>query len=76
MIKVYGTHMTIYLEREKIKFLGLIGLVGKRVVSPPSWYTLVLWVRRLPYHLVVTPLVNLWSYIFLLVLASLLFVVP
>ena len=30
MIKIYGTHMTIYLEREKIKVLGPVGLVGKR----------------------------------------------
>ena len=30
MIKIYGTHMTIYLEREKIKVLGLVGPMGKR----------------------------------------------
>ena len=49
MIEPYSycmEHMwTIYLEREKIKVLGLVGLVGKRVVSPPSWYPLVLWVN-------------------------------
>ena len=30
MIKIYGTHMTIYLEIEKINVLGLVGHVGKR----------------------------------------------
>ena len=31
MINIYGTHMTIYLEREKIKSLvGHVGPVGKR----------------------------------------------
>ena len=31
MIKnIYGTHVTIYLEREKIKILGLVGPMGKR----------------------------------------------
>ena len=30
MIKIYGTHMKIYLERENIKFLGSIVPVGKR----------------------------------------------
>ena len=30
MIKIYGTHMTIYLERENIKVLGHVGLVSKR----------------------------------------------
>ena len=30
MIKLYGTHMTIYLEREKINVLGLVSPMGKR----------------------------------------------
>ena len=35
MIKIYGTHVDNIPLREKIKVLGLVGLVGKRVVSPP-----------------------------------------
>ena len=27
---IYGTHVTIYLERENIKVLGLVGPMGKR----------------------------------------------
>ena len=66
MIKLYGTHMTIYLEKEKIKVLGLVGPVGKReVICPPLWYTLVLWVWELSYLLFMTPLVDLWSFILL-----------
>ena len=34
MIKIYGTHMTIYLEREKINVLGLVGPMGKRGCFP------------------------------------------
>jgi len=34
MIKLYGTHMTIYLERENINVLGLVSLVGKRGCFP------------------------------------------
>ena len=34
MIKLYGTHMTIYLEREKINVLGLVSPVGKRGCFP------------------------------------------
>ena len=34
MIKIYGTHMRIYLEREKINVLGLVGHVGKRGCFP------------------------------------------
>ena len=34
MIKIYGTHVTIYLETENIKVLGLIGLVGKMGCFP------------------------------------------
>ena len=30
MIKIYGTRVTIYFEREKVKVLGLIGPMGKR----------------------------------------------
>jgi len=29
MIKIYMEHMKIYLEREKIKVLGLVGPMGK-----------------------------------------------
>ena len=74
MIKIY---VTIYLEREKrLKSLVLLVLWVKWVVSPPLWYTLVSWVWGLHYHLVMTPLVELWSFIFYLVLAHLLCVVP
>ena len=34
MIKIYGTHMTIYLEREKINVLGLIGPTSKMDCLP------------------------------------------
>jgi len=34
MIKIYGTHRRIYLEREKINVLGLVGHVGKRGCFP------------------------------------------
>ena len=34
MIKFYGTHMTIYLERENINVLGLVSPVGKRGCFP------------------------------------------
>ena len=34
MIKIYGTHMTIYLERENIKVLSLVGPVGRRGCLP------------------------------------------
>ena len=34
MIKLYGTHMTIYLEREKINVLGLVSPMGKRGCFP------------------------------------------
>ena len=34
MIKIYGTHVTIYLERENVKVRGLVGLVGKRGCFP------------------------------------------
>ena len=30
MIKIYMEHMTMYLKREKIKVLGLVGPLGKR----------------------------------------------
>ena len=30
MIKLYGTHMIIYLERENINVLGLVSPMGKR----------------------------------------------
>ena len=73
MITIY---VTIYLEREKrLKSLDLLVLWVKGVISPPLWYTWVLWVWGLPYHLVVTPLVDLWSFIFYLVLSPLLCVV-
>ena len=74
MIKIY---VTINLKREKIlKGLVLLVLWVKGDVSPPLWYTLVLWVWGLPHHLVVTPLVDLWSFIFYLLLTPLLCVVP
>jgi len=34
VIKLYGTHMTIYLEREKINVLGLVSPMGKRGCFP------------------------------------------
>ena len=34
MIKLYGTHMKIYLEREKINVLGLVTPVGKMGCFP------------------------------------------
>ena len=34
MIKLYGTHMTIYLEREKINAIGLVSPMGKRGCFP------------------------------------------
>ena len=71
--KKYGTHVTIYLEREKrLKFLVLLVMWVKGVVSPPLWYTMILWVWVFPYHLVVT---LTWLMV-LLVLAPLLYVVP
>ena len=34
MIKIYMEHMKIYLEREKIKVLGLVGPMSKRGCFP------------------------------------------
>ena len=59
-------------EIENIKFIGLVGPMGKMGCLS----TLVLWVWGFPYHMFVTPLVDLWSFIFYLVLAPLLCVVP
>ena len=62
MIKIY---VTIYLEREKrLKSSVLLVLWVKGVVSLHLQYTLVLWVWGFPYHLVLTPSVDLWSFIF------------
>ena len=46
--------------------------MGKRVDCPPLWYTLVLWVWGVSYLLIMTPSVDIWSFIFYLVLALLL----
>ena len=54
MINIYGTHMTIYLEREKIKVLGSVGPVCKRGWLPTFMVHLGLVGMGLPYHLVVT----------------------
>ena len=34
LIQIYGTNMTIYLERENINVLGLVSHVGKRGCFP------------------------------------------
>ena len=42
MIKIYGTHMMLYLEREKIKVPGPVSPVGKRDWIPTFMVHLVL----------------------------------
>ena len=67
MIKIYMENMRQYTLREKrLKSLVLLVLWVKGVVCPPLWYTLDLWVWGLSYLLIMTPLVDLWSFIFLL----------
>ena len=51
--------MTIYLEREKIKFLGIIGPMGKMGSLSTFMVHLGLVGMGFPYHLVVTPFVDL-----------------
>ena len=61
MIKIHGKHMMIYLERENIKVLGPVGLVGKGGWLPTFMVHLGLVGMGFPYHLIMTPLVDLWS---------------
>ena len=63
-------------ERENIKVIGLVGPMDNTGFFPPLRYTLVLWVWWFPYHILVTPFVDLWSFIFYLILVPLLCVVP
>ena len=73
MIKICDN---ITWERENIKGIGLVGPMGKMGCFSTFMVHLGLVDMGGSYHLVVTPLVDLWSFIFYLVLAPLLCVVP
>ena len=62
---IYGTHVTIYLEREKIKILSLVSPMGKRGCLSTIMVHLGLVGMRVVFPSFMTPLVDLWPFILL-----------
>ena len=62
-------------QRENIKFIGLVGPMGKMGCFSTLTVHLGLMVWGFSHHIVVTPFFDLWSFIFYLVLVPLLCVV-